>query len=92
MGEENGDPSPSPPLSKLKGGINLAEMVRVNTRISTKLNEWLDKQTEETGLPKSTQIMLALEQYYQQKEVMSKMNEMNEIIEKLNEVQKQIEN
>jgi len=72
----------------------LAEMVRVNTRISAKLNEWLDKQSEETGLPKSTQIMLALESYYQQREVMNNMNKMSdmtEIVTKLNEIQKQIE-
>lgn len=69
----------------------MADMVRVNTRISAKLNEWLDKQSEETGVPKSTQIMLALEGYYQQKEVLSKMSDMNAIIDKLNEIQKQVE-
>jgi len=71
------------------GGFNMAEMVRVNTRISAKLNEWLDKQTEETGVPKSTQIMLALENYYQQKEVMSKMHSMSEILEKLENIERQ---
>jgi len=69
----------------------MAEMVRVNTRISAKLNDWLDKQTEETGVPKSTQIMLALENYYQQKEVFSKLNDMNQLVEKLEELTKKIE-
>lgn len=62
-------------------------MVRVNTRISAKLNEWLDNQSKETGVPKSTQIMLAVEQYYQQKEVMNKMSDMNQIIEKLRQLE-----
>ena len=70
----------------------MAEMVRVNTRISAKLNEWLDKQTEETGVPKSTQVMLALESYYQQKEVMDKMKDMTDLIEKLATLQRELEN
>ena len=41
----------------------MAEMIRVNTRVRKDLNEWLDQQTEETGVPKSTQIMFAIEMY-----------------------------
>jgi len=73
------------------GGFNMAEMVRVNTRISKTLNDWLDKQTEETGVPKSTQIFLALEQYYQQKEVMNNMGNMQKVMEMLNDLQQEVE-
>lgn len=66
-------------------------MVRVNTRISKTLNEWLDKQTEETGVPKSTQVMLALENYFQQKEVLKTMGDMSSIMEKLTEIEKRLE-
>lgn len=69
----------------------MAEMVRVNTRISAKLNDWLDKQSDETGVPKSTQIMLALENYYQQKEVMANMGNMQKIMEMLNELQREVD-
>lgn len=48
-------------------------MVRVNTRISRMLNNWLNEQSEKTGIPKSTLIHLALEQYVQQKETLDTM-------------------
>ena len=61
----------------------MAEMVRVNTRISKNLNDWLDEQTEETGLPKSTQIMLAVEMYQQQKQAKGQLTELSMLIEKM---------
>ena len=61
----------------------MAEMVRVNTRISKNLNDWLDEQTEETGLPKSTQIMLAIENYQQQKQANGQLTELSILIEKM---------
>lgn len=52
----------------------MAEMVRVNTRIGFDANAWLDAESERTGVPKSTLIHLAVEQYIQQKEVMASMS------------------
>jgi len=69
----------------------MADMVRVNTRISKTLNEWLDEQSKETGVPKSTLVMLALENYYTQREVMKKMSDMGAILNKLEEIEKRIE-
>lgn len=63
--------------------IERAEMVRVNTRISKKINDWLDKQSEVTGVPKSTLIYLALEQYVQQKEAVDVMGAVLHKLEKL---------
>jgi len=69
----------------------MADMVRVNTRISATLNEWLDKESNETGVPKSTLVMLALENYYQQREVIKRMSDMGAIMEKLEQIEKQIQ-
>lgn len=69
----------------------MAEMVRVNTRIRKDLNDWLDEQSEETGLPKSTQIMIAIENYQQQKLAKGQLTELGELISKLEEMSKQVE-
>ena len=45
-------------------------MVRINTRISKTLNDWLDKRSKETGVPKSTLVFLAIEQYMQQQKTL----------------------
>jgi predicted DNA-binding protein len=41
----------------------IREAVRVNSRISAEVNDWLDRRSKETGIPKSSIIHLALEQY-----------------------------
>lgn len=64
----------------------MAEMVRINTRISKQLNEWLDKRSRETGVPKSTLVFLALEQYMQQIEVMSKTHEWKAMLDQLERI------
>jgi len=61
----------------------MPDMVRVNTRISSDLNEWLDQQYEKTGIPKSTQVMLALENYRKEKVVIDNMGDFQSIIDKL---------
>mgnify|MGYP006366322729 FL=1 len=63
-------------------------MVRVNTRISKDINDWLDNETEKTGVPKSTLIFLALEQYVQQKSVMRDFSNLGIVIEKLESLEK----
>lgn len=45
----------------------LAEMVRVNTRVSAAINDWLDDESFNSGVPKSTLIHIALENYIQTK-------------------------
>lgn len=69
----------------------MAEMIRVGTRIRKDLNDWLDQQSEETGLPKSTQIMMAIENYQQQKMAKGQITELGELISKLEELSKQVE-
>lgn len=68
----------------------MAEMVRVNTRIGVHANEWLDSESERTGVPKSTLIHLAIEQYIQQKEVMTRMADMGELVQAIERMEKRI--
>ena len=67
------------------------EMIRVNTRISKTSNEWLDNYSAETGLPKSTIIMMAIEGFIKEKEVMDRMADMGDIVAKLEQLEKKIE-
>lgn len=66
------------------------EMVRINTRISVKANEWLDGQSHETGIPKSTLILLAIENYIQQKEAMQMMGDMGMLVERLERIENKL--
>lgn len=70
-------------IMRLKEDIYMPEMVRVNTRISSDLNQWLDEQYERTGIPKSTQVMLALESYRKEKTVMENMDDYKKLVEQL---------
>ena len=66
-------------------------MVRVNTRVSKQVNEWLDKRSEETGVPKSTLIFLAIEDYKKQTDVMEMMGDMGIIVQKLENLEQKLE-
>lgn len=74
-----------------------AEMVRVNTRISTEINDWLDEYSARTGVPKSTIIHMALENYIMQKKAIDsleiatqRLNKLDYVIEKLTNIEKQL--
>ena len=67
----------------------MAEMVRVNTRISSTLNDWLDNESKTTGVPKSTLVMLALEGYREKRIAMEGMLDMATIVDKLEKIEKQ---
>lgn len=72
----------------------MAEMVRVNTRISAVINEWLDKESEITGVPKSTLIHMALETYMQQKKSVEVMQmttvSLSEIADRITKIERQL--
>jgi hypothetical protein len=42
--------------------------VRINTRISQSLNDWLDKQSAEMAISKSALVAIAVENYRKEKE------------------------
>ena len=62
-------------------------MVRVNTRISKQANEWLDAQSQFSGVPKSTLILLAIENYIREREAMNKLDSMSQLINKLDSIE-----
>lgn len=64
----------------------MPKMVRVNTRISAELNRWLDEESQQTGVPKSTLIHLALTAYMQQQRAIGSLEE---IIKRLDRIEKQ---
>lgn len=66
------------------------DMVRVNTRISEKANNWLDGESNETGIPKSTLILLAIENYIREKQVIKGMGDMSEIYTKMQELEEAV--
>lgn len=72
--------------------LKMAEMVRINTRISSVLNEKLDKESDDTGIPKSTLVMLALENYYQQKEALKTMTDMSTVLDRIEQLEKRLSN
>lgn len=79
----------------LKGVIFLIEnkpdMVRVNTRISNKANAWLDEQSFESGVPKSTLILLAIENYMREKEAIAVMSDMGQLVSAIEKLEKTVE-
>ena len=69
----------------------MGEMVRVNTRIGSEANDWLDDYSGNTGIPKSTLIHLAIENYIQQKQVMARMADMGDIVAAIERLEKKID-
>ena len=68
----------------------MADMMRVNTRIGADANAWLDAESERTGVPKSTLIHLAIEQYIQQKEAFSRMADMGQLVQAIEKLEARI--
>lgn len=66
----------------------MADVVRVNTRISKTMNEWLNNRSNKTGLSKSVLIMLALENYYQQIEAVEQMGKWEKIYKAVDELKR----
>lgn len=66
------------------------EYARVNTRISARANNWLDKRSAETGIPKSTLILLAVEDYIQQKTMVETMADFGEVVQRMEKLEKDI--
>lgn len=66
-------------------------MVRVNTRIGADANAWLDEQSKKTGIPKSTLIYLAIENYIQQKDALNMMADMGQLVDAIQRLENKIE-
>lgn len=68
----------------------MAEMVRLNTRVSVQANDWLDQRSYDSGIPKSTLVMLAIENYMQQHDVMKRMADMGELVAAIERMENRI--
>lgn len=64
----------------------MANLVRVNTNISSEINEWLNSRSEKTGISKSALILIALDQYRNQTEAMSELPKMAAMMEMLTQM------
>ena len=69
----------------------MAEMIRVNTRIGSDANAWLDAESERTGVPKSTLIHLAVEGYIQQKDAMRAMTDLGQLVQAIQTLEKKVD-
>ena len=67
-------------------------MIRINTRVSPEMMAWIEKRTEETGIPKSTIIMLALEEYRKQHQALDMVAVLNELVTRLESVESKLGN
>lgn len=57
--------------------------VRINTRVSSRLNSWLDKKSAEMGVSKSALVAMAVEHYRTQIET---VDVMPSLLKKLEEI------
>lgn len=76
------------------GVIEMAEenqIVRLSVRVSKENNDYLEKKSTETGISKSALVQIAVEQYRQQAEAVSAMNNMEVLFDQLGKIQDEIE-
>lgn len=57
--------------------------VRLNTRVSFDLNEWLDRRSEETAISKSALVAIAVENYRKEKETVEALPALLKKLEEL---------
>ena len=62
---------------------NEHELVRVNTRISRKVNAWLDDKSKRTGISKSALIHMALEDHIRQIAITDELPKLYDEIKRL---------
>ena len=67
------------------------QLVRLSVRVSKENNDYLDKKSMQTGISKSALVQIAVEQYRQQAEAVSAMNNMEVLFEQLGKIQDEIE-
>lgn len=66
------------------------QIVRLSVRVSKENNDYLDKKSMQTGISKSALVQIAVEQYRQQAEAVSAMNNMEVLLEQLEKIQDEV--
>lgn len=67
------------------------KLFRINANISVELNDWLDQEAKKSGHTKSTLIMLAVENYKQQKTAQTQVVELSQLISRLERLDAKID-
>lgn len=65
--------------------------VKVIAQISQSINAQLVEESERLGIPKTSIVTMALEQYFSQKQAMRAMADIGQVIQKLEDIEKRIE-
>lgn len=68
--------------------IMTEKLVRINTRIGKKHNDFLDNESDETGMSKSSIVQLAVDQYMTQRQSIATLST---LVEKIEELEKRLE-
>ena len=64
---------------------------RINANISSDLNDWLDAESARTGHSKTTLLILALENYKQQKSAVAQLTDLSELVKKMEQLSEKLE-
>lgn len=67
-------------------------MVKMHISITEKLHDKINDYNEKSHVPKSSIIMIALENYFQNKEIMANIVDMAPLIEQLKKMNLELEN
>ena len=65
-------------------------LVRVNTRISADLNDWLDRESSRTGLSNSSIMMIVTENYRREKDAFLMMADIGQLVDKLDDIERAV--
>ncbi len=64
---------------------------RINANINSDLNDWLDNESDRTGHSKTTLLILALENYKQQKSAVAQLTDLSELVKKMEQLSEKLE-
>lgn len=67
------------------------EITRFNIRVPNDLNEWLDAESARMGVSKNAVVMISIESYRKEKEVLSRMADMGELVAKIEKLENAIQ-
>lgn len=64
---------------------------RINANINSDLNDWLDNESARTGHSKTTLLILALENYKQQKSAVAQLTDLSQLVKKMEQLSEKLE-
>lgn len=64
------------------------QLVRKNIRMGTKVADWYEKKSNETGISQSSLMVMALDTYINQQELPNMIDDLNRLIKEAKEIEK----